>query len=258
MSRQHANTPVDMPLLSMDNIGFELNGKTILKNVRLSIRPFEVISLIGPNGAGKSTLVKIILGLIKPSEGTITQPQKNMVIGYVPQKFSVVPVLPLRVRDLLAQALKNRLSHDEKQQIITTLTLDTLLDAQVATLSGGELQRVLLAKALMDKPDLLVLDEPMQGLDPEAQNTLYALIDSLPKFLHCAMLVVSHDLHWVMKGTKHVICLNKHICCQGLPTDIKDTPEFLALFGGVFGDIEQHIHETPYIHHHHHCQHHQH
>lgn len=238
------------PLTRLHNVSFGIDQKTLVHNISLDIYPYEVVSLIGPNGAGKSTLVKLILGLISPSEGYIYR-QKNLLLGYVPQKFNPPAILPLKVSNLLAQANKHRLSHDEQQAVLTSLDINTLLSSQVTTLSGGELQRVLLAKALLDKPDLLVLDEPMQGLDPDAQIRLYELIDGLPDFLRCAMLVVSHDLHWVMKGTKRVVCLNKHICCQGTPSDIAYDEHFVALFGNT----HQHRHEAPYIHHHSHCHH---
>lgn len=237
-------------MIDIKNLSYRLGEQTILNDISLQLQTGQVVALIGPNGAGKSTLVKLILGLIQPSTGQIHR-KKDTIIGYVPQKFSLSPSLPLQVKDLLKQARKNRLDSAQKAAIFESLNLTPLLKTQVTHLSGGELQRVLLAKALLDKPDFLVLDEPMQGLDPEAQTLLYALIDSLPDFLRCAMLVVSHDLHWVMKGTKHVICLNKHICCQGTPANIAKAPEFTALFGGYHA----HPLEAPYIHAHQNCSH---
>lgn len=239
-----------MPLLSLDAVNYQIDGKSLLKDISFNIHKDEIVSLIGPNGAGKSTLVKLILGLTTPTMGTITFDGKP-IIGYVPQKFSVPTILPLQVKDLLNQTRPNRLTLLEKQTVFDALSIEKLLKSQVGTLSGGELQRVLLAKALLDKPDLLVLDEPMQGLDPEAQTLLYGLIDTLPNFLKCAMLVVSHDLHWVMAGTKQVICLNKHICCMGKPADIANLPAFTELFGQYVAP-----NQTPYIHTHTHCTHH--
>lgn len=242
--------PNKSPLVQLDRACFHINQKPLVQDINLAIYAGDVVSLIGPNGAGKSTLVKLIVGLLSPTQGHIHR-QKKLRLGYVPQKFSPPAILPLQVKNLLAQASKHRLSPSEQQTVIDTLGVSPLLKSQVATLSGGELQRVLLAKALLDKPDLLVLDEPMQGLDPDAQIRLYELIDSLPSFLRCAMLVVSHDLHWVMKGTKQVICLNKHICCQGVPSDIAYDEHFVALFGNA----HQHRHEKPYIHQHDNCHH---
>lgn len=244
-SNQHNNV-----IASIQQASFFINNKHLVKEVSFEIHKEDVISLIGPNGAGKSTLVKLILGLLIPTSGAISK-QKGLIVGYVPQKFSLPSILPLTVKDLLAQCRKNRLTQDEKYIIFDSLSLNKLLTSQVSSLSGGELQRVLLGKALLDKPDLLVLDEPMQGLDPEAQTLLYGLIDSLPPFLRCAMLVVSHDLHWVMKGTKRVICLNKHICCSGVPSVIAKDTAFIELFG----NYSSHELELPYSHRHTHCHH---
>ncbi len=235
-------------LLHLDHVSFHVGHHKILTDVSFSLSEGEMVSLIGPNGAGKSTLVKLMLGLIKPTLGHIHRHTDR--ISYVPQKFGIPSILPLRVTDLLAQAHTKRLSQDERHFVLDKLSIAPLLYRQIHHLSGGETQRVLMARALLDKPELLILDEPMQGLDPESEELLYDFIDGMPKFLACAMLVVSHDLHWVMKGTRRVVCLNKHICCQGVPSDIAHLPEFMALFG------QYHIaHQTPYIHHHDHCQH---
>lgn len=248
-SMQHISSA--QPILSAKNLSYIADNKTLIHDVSLDIYPNEIISLIGPNGAGKSTLVKLILGLLPISRGTIDK-STNLIISYVPQKFSVPMILPLRVMDLLAQIRKNRLTHAQQYEIFGILNINPLLKSQVSTLSGGELQRVLLAKALLDKPELLILDEPMQGLDPEAQTLLYDLLDKLPDFLRCAMLVVSHDLHWVMKDAKRVICLNRHICCEGIPSHIATLPEFISLFGQYPIDT----HQAPYVHNHNHCHHH--
>lgn len=234
-------------LLSLEAVDYCVQDKTLIEGVSLSVYEDTVISLIGPNGAGKSTLIKLMLGLLKPTKG-IVKKDPSALIGYVPQKFAVPAILPLTVQDLLKQAHPERLSSTQKQTVIELFFLTKLLKRQVAALSGGELQRVLLAKALLYRPNVLVLDEPMQGLDPDAQTLLYQLIDELPNFLRCAMLVVSHDLHWVMKGTKEVVCLNTHICCQGKPAQIAQDAEFIALFG-------HHSHQSPYIHQHDHCSH---
>ena len=221
-------------------------SRVLLSNISLQILPYEKISVIGPNGAGKSTLMKLILGLIQPTSGQI-QRHSNLQLGYVPQKFTVPAILPLRVQDLLAQTQK-RLSASEQDFLYQRLSIVPLLKKQVIHLSGGETQRVLLARSLLSKPNLLILDEPMQGLDPESERWLYEFIDDLPDFLQCAMVVVSHDLHWVMRGSRRVICLNKHICCEGQPSDLGVSQEFKKLFG--------HQYEQPYIHKPHDCQHH--
>lgn len=234
-------------LLNLSNVSYYIGQQRLLSNINIDIAVNETVSVIGPNGAGKSTLVKLILGLIEPTAGQIT-PYQNLQIGYVPQRFSVPPILPLRVSDLLAQAHKKRLTPEQRQFIFDKLSLTHLLSRQMLHLSGGETQRVLLARALLDKPNLLILDEPMQGLDPDTEVWLYQFIDELPDFLRCAMLVVSHDLHWVMKGSRRVICLNKHICCEGRPSELAISSEFQKLFG--------HHYEQPYVHQPHACEHH--
>ncbi len=234
-------------LLNLNNVSYYIGQQRLLSNINIDIAVNETVSVIGPNGAGKSTLVKLILGLIIPTSGQVT-PSEPLQIGYVPQRFSVPPILPLRVSDLLAQACKKRLTAEQRQFIFDKLSLTHLLSRQMLHLSGGETQRVLLARALLDKPNLLILDEPMQGLDPETEVWLYQFIDELPEFLRCAMLVVSHDLHWVMKGSRRVICLNKHICCEGQPSELAISSEFQKLFG--------HHYEQPYVHQPHACEHH--
>ena len=234
-------------LLSLSDISYHIGQQRILSHINIDIAVNETVSLIGPNGAGKSTLVKLILGLIEATNGQIT-PHQKLQLGYVPQRFAVAPILPLRVYDLLAQADKKRLTPEQRQFIFEKLSLTHLLSRQMLHLSGGETQRVLLARALLDKPNLLILDEPMQGLDPDTEVWLYQFIDELPEFLRCAMLVVSHDLHWVMKGSRRVICLNKHICCEGQPSELAISSEFQKLFG--------HHYEQPYVHQPHACEHH--
>lgn len=243
------STTSSQQLLSLKEVGFAVGQQRLVSDITIDIAVHETLSLIGPNGAGKSTLVKLILGLIKPSTGQIIVHQP-LQLGYVPQRFVILPILPLRVTDLLAQAKSHRLTTEQRQFILDNLSLNHLLSRQMLHLSGGETQRVLLARALLDKPNLLILDEPMQGLDPDTELWLYQFIDELPEFLRCAMLVVSHDLHWVMRGSRRVICLNKHICCEGQPSELAISSEFQKLF--------RHHYEQPYIHQPHACEHHSH
>ncbi|MFB2538201.1 MULTISPECIES: metal ABC transporter ATP-binding protein [unclassified Acinetobacter] len=228
-------------LLSLENISVQFAQRHILNQINLDLIQGEIVTLIGPNGAGKSTLVKVILGIIKPSQGQIIHHQKVHAC-YVPQRFHPSPSLPMRVIDMLnlEQADKSY-----QQQIIQELGLEKLLSNSVHHLSGGERQRMLLARALLKKPNLLVLDEPMQGLDIQSEEELYDYVQALPQRFGCTVLMVSHDLQWVMQGTNRVVCLNHHICCTGMPEQIQHNAEYQAIFG----------HKVWYQHHHDACQH---
>jgi len=229
-------------LISIVDATVQFGARKALNQVSLNIQPREIISLIGPNGAGKSTLVKVVLGLQKLQRGK-RQIKKGMTIGYVPQHFHLSKSLPLRVADLLDLIPA---SQEFLQQILEETGAQHLLERSVQELSGGERQRVLLARALLLRPDLLVLDEPMQGLDMLSEAELYAYVRTLPERYGCAILMVSHDLQWVMQGTQRVICLNHHICCSGCPSTIQQDPAYQALFGTG---------RVPYAHHHDHCRH---
>ena len=229
-------------LIQLQQINVRIDDRDILKNVDFSIQEKEIITLIGPNGAGKSTLIKVLLGIIKPNSGKMHS-HKHLTLAYVPQKFNPSHSLPLRVKDLLElEQCDARI----KSEIIRDTGISNLQNAKVQQLSGGERQRVLLARALLRQPDLLVLDEPMQGLDIQSEAELYAYVRSLPERYGCSILIVSHDLQWVMQGTQRVICLNKHICCSGLPDSIQQHPEYQAIFG---------TQRAFYHHHHDHCGH---
>lgn len=229
-------------LLELRNICVRIEGRDILKNVDFDLYQHEIVTLIGPNGAGKSTLIKVILGIHPPSSGHI-QHRSKLKFAYVPQKFNPSHSLPLRVQDLLNL---EKCPTTLKQEIIRDTGIAKLQQAKVQQLSGGERQRVLLARALLRQPDVLVLDEPMQGLDIQSEAELYAYVRSLPERYQCSVLIVSHDLQWVMQGTQRVVCLNKHICCSGLPENIQQHPEYQAIFGK---------NRVFYQHHHDHCLH---
>lgn len=229
-------------LVHLEKINVRIDDRDILKNVDFSIHPKEIVTLIGPNGAGKSTLIKVILGIVKPNSGKI-RTHKKLTLAYVPQKFSPSHSLPLRVKDLLEL---EKCDPVVKAEIIRDTGIAKLQESKVQQLSGGERQRVLLARALLRQPDLLVLDEPMQGLDIQSEAELYDYVRSLPERYDCSILIVSHDLQWVMQGTQRVICLNKHICCSGLPESIQQHPEYQAIFG---------TNRAFYQHHHDHCGH---
>lgn len=234
-------------LVELNNICVTFNDKKVLDSISVELHKGQITTLIGPNGAGKSTLVKVLLGLQTTYTGTITKPKK-IKIGYVPQKLKLNESLPLNVTRFLNLAGKF-----SKQELIEALKLvgaEHLLSANMHALSGGETQRVLLARALLQRPDLLVLDEPAQGVDVQGQIDLYNLIDSIRHRFGCAIFMVSHDLHLVMAKTDHVICLQHHICCSGAPADITKHPNYLALFGDHRTDalaFYQHQHD----HHHH-------
>ena len=228
-------------LLRLSQVDVFFNQRHVLKNINLEIMPKEIITLIGPNGAGKSTLIKVLLGIAQPTSGSISY-QAQLKLAYVPQKFHPSPSLPLRVKDFLAL---EPCPAAHRQEIIVDTGIAALQNHNLHNLSGGERQRVLLARALLRQPQLLVLDEPMQGLDMQSEEELYAYVRTLPQRLGCSILMVSHDLQWVMQGTSRVICLNHHICCTGTPENIQQNPEFLAIFGQ----------RVPYQHHHEHCVH---
>ena len=229
-------------LIQLQQVNVRIDDRDILKNIDFSIQEKEIITLIGPNGAGKSTLIKVILGIIKPKSGKI-RTNKKLTLAYVPQKFNPSHSLPLRVKDLLEL---EKCDPAVKAEIIRDTGIFNLQNSKVQQLSGGERQRVLLARALLRQPDLLVLDEPMQGLDIQSEAELYDYVRSLPDRYGCSILIVSHDLQWVMQGTQRVICLNKHICCSGLPESIQQHPEYQAIFG---------TNRAFYQHHHDHCGH---
>ncbi|KAA8732130.1 metal ABC transporter ATP-binding protein [Acinetobacter qingfengensis] len=229
------------PLVQLQQVNITFDQRQVLKNIDLSIMPNEIVALIGPNGAGKSTLIKILLGIEKAPSGKVIY-QPRLKLAYVPQKFHPSTSLPLRVKDLLSLEFCDPAY---KKNIIRDTGIEGLQDYNLHRLSGGERQRVLLARALLRQPQLLVLDEPMQGLDIQSEEELYTYVRTLPERLGCSVLMVSHDLQWVMQGTKRVICLNHHICCTGTPENIQQHPEYVAIFGQ----------RVPYQHHHDHCIH---
>lgn len=216
-------------LLMLDNIGLVRDERAILSRIQLTVARGEIVTLIGPNGSGKSSLVKIAVGLLRPNSGT-RQLLSNINIGYMPQALKLDKSLPLSVQHFLQLT-----AHRPKiPQIVTALAevgVERLVKSSVHSLSGGEWQRVLLARALLQQPDLLVLDEPMQGVDLTGQEELYNLLADVPKRHGCGILMVSHDLHLVMAATDKVICLNGHICCEGHPEAVSTHPEYLRLFG---------------------------
>jgi len=215
-------------LIETEQINLALGGRAVLNNISLQLEAAQITTLIGPNGSGKSTLVRLLLGLIEPDSGRIRR-QARLRIGYMPQKLHIDATLPLTVKRFLQ--LAGRYPDNELRQALTEVRADHLLSSPMQQLSGGETQRVLLARALLRKPQLLILDEPVQGVDVNGQIELYALIADLRQRFGCGVLMVSHDLHLVMASTDKVICLNQHICCSGHPEQVSNDPSYIALFG---------------------------
>jgi len=215
-------------LIDVQQVSLERHGKQILDQVSLSVDTGEIVTIIGPNGAGKSTLIKLILDLVKPTSGTVVR-KAGIRIGYMPQKLAVESLMPLDVFRFLQ--LSPRSTKEKCLEIAETVGVTRILNAPIKSISGGELQRVMLGRALLNQPDLLVLDEPAQGIDINGQSALYGLIASMREKITCGIIMVSHDLHLVIAGTDKVICLNQHVCCSGHPATITQHPEFIQLFG---------------------------
>jgi zinc transport system ATP-binding protein len=218
----------NQPLVDVQNVGLRFAGMNVLNGVDLAVRKGEIVTLIGPNGSGKTTLTRVVLGLLAPDSGRVVR-RPGLVVGYLPQRFSVDPVLPLTVSRLMT--LTHSCSRAKIDDALAVTGVTQLIKANVAELSGGELQRVLLARALLREPHLLVLDEPTQGVDFAGEAEFYGLISKLRDQLQCGVLMISHNLHMVMSSTDSVVCLNHHVCCSGKPEAVKQNPEFLALFG---------------------------
>ncbi|HEY5717126.1 MAG TPA: zinc ABC transporter ATP-binding protein ZnuC [Motiliproteus sp.] len=215
-------------LISLDQVDLTLGGRAILQQVSLSLLPGQITTLIGPNGSGKTSLVRLLLGLHQPNAGTL-QRRPDLRLGYMPQKLHIEPTLPLTVRRFLQ--LGSKTTETDLHNALARVRADHLLANPMQQLSGGETQRVLLARALLRKPQLLILDEPVQGVDINGQIELYELIAALRDQLQCGVFMVSHDLHLVMASTDHVICLNHHVCCSGHPEQVSNDPSFIELFG---------------------------
>jgi len=234
-------------LLEMQDVCFERGGKAILEHISLSLARGEIMTLIGPNGSGKTTLVKIALGLLEPDSGTVAR-KRGLRIGYMPQRVVIDPVLPLTVRRFLSLGGKCQLGR--RRTALEEVGAPHVIDSAVQSISGGEFQRVLLARAILREPDLLVLDEPVQGVDVTGQAALYDLISRIRTRYGCAVLMVSHDLHLVMAQTDRVVCLNQHICCSGHPAVVSKDPAFIEMFGkedadrlAVYHHHHDHVHE---------------
>lgn len=232
-------------LIAAEGIGLDYAGRAVLENVDLAVHAGEIVTLIGPNGAGKTSLIRVLLGLIPADRGRVIR-EPRMKLGYVPQKIDRDPVLPLDADRFLA--LAGRSTRAVRQEVLDEVGAGHVAGHPFHALSGGELQRVLLARTLLRNPDLLVLDEPVRGVDVGGQIALYDLIDRIRKSRRCGVLLVSHDLHLVMAATDQVICLNGHICCAGRPDAVTRHPEYRALFGSAAERLAVYVHHHDHAH----------
>ena len=232
-------------LVKVSDAGLYKNGKWLVKGVNLNITKGKIVTLIGPNGSGKTTTAKIALGLYKNIEGTVERLTNK--ISYVPQKVSIDWTLPVRVIDFMV--LTQDLQDQEINDALNLTGVEHLKNNNLRELSGGEFQRVLLARAIAKKPELLVLDEPVQGVDFTGEVELYALIKKISETLQCGILLISHDLHVVMSATDYVVCLNGHVCCSGTPVAVAQNKEYKELFGEKSSQLlSLYEHEHDHVH----------
>jgi zinc transport system ATP-binding protein len=234
-------------LVELNKAGFKQNNKWLVEGVSLKVEKGKIVTLIGPNGSGKSTTAKIALGIYKDIEGSVEKYTNK--VGYVPQKISIDWTLPLRVHDFMT--LTENINDDAINEALSLTGVMHLKNKNLGNLSGGEFQRVLLARAISKKPELLVLDEPVQGVDYTGEIALYELIKKISDILNCGILLISHDLHTVMAATDYVVCLNGHVCCSGTPIDVAKNNEYKTLFGEQASQIlsiYEHKHDHEHSH----------
>jgi zinc transport system ATP-binding protein len=230
-------------LITARNVGIDLGGRAVLDHIDLELRAGEIVTLIGPNGAGKTTLARVLLGLLRPTRGAVTR-MPGLRIGYVPQRFAVDPTIPIKVTRFLTLGVRAKPA--AIASVLAEVGASHLADRALSALSGGEFQRVSLARALIAEPQFLMLDEPVQGVDYSGEAQLYALIGQIRDRRGCGILLISHDLHIVLGASDRVICLNRHICCEGVPETIAAHPEYVRMFGREAGravGIYRHSHD---------------
>ena len=237
-----------MSLVNVKDLSVRYGANTVLDHVNLHVEPGEIVTIVGPNGSGKTSLLKAIIGAIKPAAGVVTR-SPGLRIGYVPQRLHIDPTLPITVERFMR--LTHRASRKVCGKALDAAGVPDLLDRQMSQLSGGQFQRVLLARALINQPDILLLDEATQGLDQPGSAAFYHQIEALRAETGCAILMISHELHVVMSASDRVICLNGHVCCEGTPAVVASAPEYRALFGtGTGGALALYRHDHDHHHHH--------
>jgi len=238
----------DTPVISARAVGVSLGGRVVLHDVTVDIMPGEIVTIVGPNGSGKSTFLRALIGAVPLTAGRIDK-SAGLRIGYVPQKLLIDAALPLTVRRFMS--LPRRIAATEVTLALDRTGAADLGDRQMADLSGGQFQRVMLARALQKRPGLLLLDEATQGLDQPGSAAFYRLIEDVRRDMGCAIVMVSHDLHVVMAASDRVLCLNGHVCCEGTPEIVASAPEYRALFGtGTKGALALYRHEHSHSHDH--------
>ncbi|MFT3972653.1 MAG: metal ABC transporter ATP-binding protein [Amaricoccus sp.] len=236
-------------LIAAAGVGLTLGGHRILHDVDLTLATGEIVTIVGPNGSGKTTLLRLLIGAERPDAGRVTR-APDLRIGYVPQRLAVDRTMPITVDRFLALAGG---SPDARARALDRTGIAGLGGRQLAALSGGQFQRALLAHAVLRAPQVLVLDEPAQGLDQPGEARLYGLVAELRAEIGCAVLMVSHDLHVVMAASDRVICLNGHVCCEGTPMVVSAAPAYRALFGhGTHGALALYRHDHDHGHDHDH------
>ena len=238
------------PLIRADHVDLHNDNRRVLRDVSLSIAPGEIVTIVGPNGSGKSTLLRALVGALPPAKGKIWR-KPGLRMGYVPQKLAMDRALPMTVGRFLS--LPHPISRDQATAALERAGVPDLRQRQLSALSGGQFQRVLLARALLSDPEVLLLDEATQGLDQPGSATFYRHIEEVRRDLGCAVVMVSHELHVVMAASDRVICVNGHICCQGTPEIVATAPEYRALFGtGTKGALALYRHTHNHDHDHDH------